>query len=279
MLKSELVSWPVTLAIMVVAFGSLVAAGLPLMLTIVGLVAAAGSLFLGTQLFDISIWAMNFALMFALALGIDYALFIVFRFRGAFFGSGLDRIEATAVTMDTAGKAVLLSGVTVLISLSAVMLVPSPAFRSMSLGIMLAVVFVLAASLTLLPAVLAALGPRVDRLALPWVHSGEHRSRRFERWGRLLWRRPVVFGAASLIVLLVLALPLTGIRTGMPSIKVVPPADGSRQGYEQVQDAFGNGAPGALQVVAPAGRAPAVQRTLAADPGVARTLPAQAGRE
>jgi RND superfamily putative drug exporter len=167
MLKSELVSWPVTLAIMVVAFGSLVAAGLPLMLTIVGLVAAAGSLFLGTQLFDISIWAMNFALMFALALGIDYALFIVFRFRGAFFGSGLDRIEATAVTMDTAGKAVLLSGVTVLISLSAVMLVPSPAFRSMSLGIMLAVVFVLAASLTLLPAVLAALGPRVDRLALP----------------------------------------------------------------------------------------------------------------
>jgi RND superfamily putative drug exporter len=79
--------------------------------------------------------------------------------------------------------------------------------------------------------------------------------------------------------LLVLALPLTGIRTGMPSIKVVPPADGSRQGYEQVQDAFGNGAPGALQVVAPAGRAPAVQRTLAADPGVARTLPAQAGRE
>jgi RND superfamily putative drug exporter len=69
MLRSELVSWPVTLAIMVVAFGSLAAAGLPLMLTIVGLVAAAGSLFLGTQLFDISIWAMNFALMFALALG------------------------------------------------------------------------------------------------------------------------------------------------------------------------------------------------------------------
>ena len=91
MLKSELVSWPVTLAILVLAFGSLVAAGLPLMLTILGLVAAAGSLFLGAQLFDISIWAMNFALMFALALGIDYALFIVYRFRGAFFGSKLDR--------------------------------------------------------------------------------------------------------------------------------------------------------------------------------------------
>ena len=183
MLKSEVVSWPVTLAILVLAFGSLVAAGLPLMLTIVGLVAAAGSLYLGTELLDISIWAMNFALMFALALGIDYALFVVMRFRGAFFGSGLAAEEATAVTMDTAGKAVLFSGVTVLISLSAVMLVPSPAFRSMSLGIMLAVVFVLAATLTLLPAVLARLGPRVDKLALRWVHADEHRSPRFAALG------------------------------------------------------------------------------------------------
>ena len=77
-----------------------------------------------------------------------------------------------------------------LISLSAVMLVPSPAFRSMALGIMLSVVFVLAATLTLLPAVLAKLGPKVDALALRWVHSGEHRSARFARWGERLWRRP-----------------------------------------------------------------------------------------
>ena len=145
-------------------------------------------LYLGTLVMPISIWAMNFALMFALALGIDYALFVVHRFRGAFFGHGLSAVDATAVTMDTAGKAVLFSGVTVLISLTAVMLVPSPAFRSMSLGIMLAVVFVLAATLTLLPAVLSRLGPRVDKLALPWAHSGEHRSARFERWGERLWR-------------------------------------------------------------------------------------------
>ena len=110
---------------------------------------------------------MNFALMFALALGIDYALFVVHRFRGAFFGSKLAARDAVAVTMDTAGKAVLFSGLTVLISLSAVMLVPSPAFRSMALGIMLSVVFVLAATLTLLPAVLAKLGPKVDALAAP----------------------------------------------------------------------------------------------------------------
>jgi RND superfamily putative drug exporter len=277
MMKSELISWPVTLAIMVVAFGSLVAAGLPLMLTILGLVAAAGSLFLGTQLFDISIWAMNFALMFALALGIDYALFIVYRFRGALFGSRNDPVAATATTMDTAGKAVLFSGLTVLISLSAVMLVPSPAFRSMSLGIMLSVVFVLAASLTLLPAVLATLGPRLDRLSLPWVHSGEHRSARFERWAEVLWRRPLLFGAAALAALVLLAVPVAGLDTGMPSIKVVPQADGSRQGYEQVQAAFGDGAPGALQVIAPASRLAATRAVLDADGGIARALPSQQG--
>ena len=182
MMKSELYSWPITLAILAIAFGALVAAGLPLMLTIVGLVAAAGSLYIASQVGEVSIWAMNFALMFALALGIDYALFIVNRFRGALFGSKLDPVDAVAVTMDTAGKAVLFSGATVLVSLSAVMLVPSPAFRSMALGIMLAVVFILAASLTLLPATLAKLGPKVDKGALRWVHSGEHRSPAFARW-------------------------------------------------------------------------------------------------
>jgi RND superfamily putative drug exporter len=269
MLKSEVISWPVTFAILLLAFGSLVAAGLPLLLTILGLMASAGTLFLLTSAFDISIWSMNFALMFALALGIDYALFIVARFRGAHFGSDLETREAVAVTMDTAGKAVFFSGVTVLVSLSAVMLVPSPAFRSMSLGIMLSVVFVLLATLTLLPAILAWLGDRVDKLALPWVHAGEHRSPRFERWGELLWRRPWPFGIAVVALLLALALPVLRMETGMPSIKVVPESAGSRVGYTAVQEAFGPGAPGALQVVTTKEELPAVVSALEADPGVA----------
>jgi RND superfamily putative drug exporter len=269
MMKSELLSWPVTLAILVLAFGSLVAAGLPLLLTILGLMASAGTLFLAAQAFDVSIWSMNFALMFALALGIDYALFIVARFRGAHFGSELTTREAVAVTMDTAGKAVLFSGVTVLISLSAVMLVPSPAFRSMSLGIMLSVLFVLLAALTLLPALLAKLGDRVDSLSLKWVHAGEHRSPAFARWAELLWRRPWLFGSAAVAILVALSLPVLGLDTGMPSIKVVPKRDGSRAGYEQVQAAFGPGAPGTLQVVTPAAEAPAVVAVLRADNGIA----------
>ncbi|MFI5004699.1 MAG: MMPL family transporter [Solirubrobacterales bacterium] len=277
MLKSEVISWPVTLGIMLLAFGSLVAAGLPLMLTMLGLLAAAGSLYLGTQILPISIWAMNFALMFALALGIDYALFIVMRFRGAFFGSKLDAVQATAVTMDTAGKAVLFSGLTVLISLTAVMLVPSPAFRSMSLGIMLAVIFVLAATLTLLPAVLAKLGPKVDNLSLPWAHSSEHRSTRFAAWGERLWRNPLRYGLLAVVALAVLAMPVLSLETSMPSIKVVPGGDSSRVGYNEVQAAMGPGATGPLQLVTRTGQAAAVAQVAARDPGIAQVLPTQPG--
>ena len=279
MMRSELLSWPVTLAILVLAFGALVAAGLPLLLTILGLASSAGALFLASQMFEVSIWAMNFALMFALALGIDYALFIVVRFRGALFGSKRPVTDAVGETMDTAGKAVLFSGITVLVSLSAVMIVPSPAFRSMALGIMISVAFILAATLTLLPAVLARLGPRVDRFALPWAHSGEHRSARFAAWAERLWRRPVRYGLPALLALLVLAIPVVGLTTGMPSIKVVPSGDSSRRGYEQVSAAFGPGAPGTLQLVGPAASMEAAEAIASADPGIARTLPPQAGGE
>ena len=276
MLKSELISWPVTLAILVLAFGSLVAAGLPLMLTIAGLVAAAGSLWIGTRIGDISIWSMNFALMFALALGIDYALFITYRFRGAFFGSPLTAEEAVATTMDTAGKAVLFSGLTVLISLSAVLLVPSPAFRSTSLGIMLSVVFVLAAALTLLPAVLARLGPRLNRFPLPWVQTREHHSPRSVAWAERLWRRPLPYGVAALALLVALAWPVLSLKTAMPSIKVVPPGDHSRVGYDAIQKAFGPGATGPLQIVAPRTQAARIAATARRDPGIA-TVMAQPG--
>jgi putative drug exporter of the RND superfamily len=275
MLKSEVISWPVTVLILLLAFGSLVAAGLPLMLTMVGLMAAAGSLYLATKVMPVSIWAMNFALMFALALGVDYALFIVQRFRGAFFGSRLSAAEATAATMDTAGKAVLFSGMTVLISLSAVMLVPSPAFRSTSLGIMLAVIFVLAATLTLLPAVLTKLGPRVDKLALPRVRSGGHRSARFAAWGERLWKRPVAYGALALAALIALAIPVTQLKIAMPSLKVIPTSDTSRVGYEQVQVAMGPGAIAPMQIVAPAAQATEVAQVARRDPGITALLPTQ----
>ncbi len=274
MLRSELYSWPVTLAILVLAFGTLIAAGLPLLLAIVGLLSAAGLLDLLTRLAPVSIWAMNFALMFALALGIDYALFVVVRFRGAHFGAHRPVAESVAETMDTAGKAVLFSGITVLVSLSAVLIVPSPAFRSMAVGIMAAVVFILAATVTLLPAALGKLGDRVDALPLPWVHAGEHRSARFARWGERLWRHPYVFGAIALVALLALASPVIGLRTSMPSITVVPPSAPARIGYDIVAKAFGPGAPGELQIITSPAHLAATDAVLTHDPNIARVMPA-----
>lgn len=274
MLRSELLSWPVTIAILVLAFGALVAAGLPLILTLAGLVASAGSLVLIDHVVPVSIWAMNFAMMFALALGIDYALFVVVRYRAARARAGSTPRTAVAETMDTAGKAVLLSGGTVLISLSAVMLVPSPSFRSMAGGIMLSVVFVLAATLTLLPLVLAKLDLRIDRLSLPWSRTGEHRSATFAAWGERLWRRPLVFGLTTVVVLLALAAPILGLRTAMPSIKVLPEDASARVGYDLVQKAFGEGTPGALTIVVNRADAKAASVVLADDAGIAGASPA-----
>ena len=280
MLHSEIMSWPVTMIILVIAFGSIVAAGLPLLLTISGLAASAGALVLLNHLTPVSIWAMNFAMMFALALGIDYALFLVVRFRAALARHD-SALEAVSETMDTAGKAVALSGATVLVSLSAVMLVPVPAFRSMAAGIMLAVTFVLGATLTLLPAVLGKLSHRVDAGRLPWAQKATEieseeaaGSPRFARWGEQLWRHPFRYGLPALAVLLALAAPLLGLRTSMPSINVVPKDASARVGYTQVQQAFGPGMPGTLQIIAPAVEADAVRAAAAATPGIAAVTPA-----
>ena len=277
MLTSELYSWPVTMAILVLAFGALVAAGLPLVLTLAGLVASAGSLVLINELVPISIWAMNFAMMFSLALGIDYALFLVVRYRSA--RRHRSARDAVAETMDTAGKAVLLSGVTMLVSLSAVMLVPSPSFRSAAGGIMLSVVFVLAATLTLLPLALFGLDDKLNRFALPWVGSGDARSPFFTAWGERLWRHPVVWGVGSFVVLAALAAPVLGLHTAMPSIKVLPEDASARVGYNRVQAAFGEGAPGMLQIVVDDADADASLDLLTRDDGIAAVLPPTTARD
>ena len=287
MMRSELLSWPVTMAILVIAFGSVVAAGLPLMLTMAGLLVAAGALVLADKLAPVSIWALNFALMFALALGIDYALFLVVRFRAALHrrqaqpGDRSAAVEAVAETMATAGKAVAFSALTVLASLAAILLVPSPAFRSMALGIMLSVLAVLAATLTLLPAVLGKLGTRIDQGRVrfggrrsPAAHPHGHRlEARLHRWGQAVWRHPLVAGTAALFVLALAAAPVLGLRTSMPSITIIPSSANARVGYGQVTSAFGPGAPGTLQVVVPAAQQQAALDTMARTPGVAAAVP------
>lgn len=290
MIKAEMISWPITLAIMIVAFGSVVAAGLPLLLTLAGLVASAGGLVILNQITPISVWAMNFAMMFALALGIDYALFMVSRFRAAIAtkNQGLPpadqnshriRHEAAAETMDTAGKAILLSGLTVLISLSAVLMVPAPAVRTMAVGIMLAVTFVLAASLTLLPAVMAGLGSRINAGSLPWAKGKHGPSPLFGKWGSFLNRHPWAPAIVSVGILIALAVPVFGLKVAMPSIAVVPDDAPVRQGYEVVAEQFGDGAPGMIAIVTTETTADEAAATAAANPNIAAVMPPQAAAD
>ena len=274
MLRSEITSWPLTLAVLLIAFGSVAAAGIPLLLSILGLIAAAGALWIGSRLTGITIWAMNFALMFALAVGIDYALFVVVRFRAA-LRAGRTPVDAVGETMDSAGKAVLVSGLAVLASLSAVILVPSQPFRTSVAGILLAVGFVLAASLTLLPAVLATLGRGIDRFALPWAGAVQHRSERFARWGRLILHRPVLAGTLAAGVLVILAIPVLGLHTAMPDARVLENGASARVGFERLQQGLGAGAPSELQVVVPAATANRVRAELRHTQGVAAVLPAE----
>ncbi|MGE3982874.1 MAG: MMPL family transporter [Dehalococcoidia bacterium] len=275
MMKAEIITWPVTAVILVLAFGTLAAAGLPLVLTAAGLIISMGILFGITQFTNLSIWTLNFAMMFALALGIDYALFIVSRFRGALHATPNDVNGAVGVTMDTAGKAVLFSGLTVLISLSAVLLVPIPAFRSMAAGMMLSVSFVLLAALTLLPAIL---GHGINRFALPWHSVGEHRSPAWARFARRIEKRAGLVALAATVFLLVLAAPVLNLKTGMPSISVLPQDRQARTGYDLLGAAFGPGGPGPIQVVVPSGQdAAAVAKDLEANPGIAAVFPAQPG--
>ena len=284
MLRSEMLSWPVTIIILVIAFGSMVAAGLPLLLTMAGLLVAAGALVITSKFTPVSIWALNFALMFALALGIDYALFLVMRFRSALKRRGAnagDReaiVASVAETVDTAGKAVAFSALTVLASLAAILIVPSPAFRSMAFGIMLAVVAVLAATLTLLPAVLGKLGTNINKGKIRFrrmapVGDEGPLDRMLHSWGKFLWRHPFPAGAAALAFLLLAAAPIIGMRTNMPSITIIPPSANARVGYNQVTNAFGPGSPGTLEVVVPKGSQAQAIATLAHTPGLAGVIP------
>jgi len=278
--KAELLSGVPSLVLLVVAFGSAVAAGLPLVLAVAGIAVAFASLTLLTGATPLSVWSMNFSMMIGLAVGIDYSLFIVSRYREE-RDDGWGAPAALANTLATAGKAVFLSALTVVLSLAAVFLVPIMVFRSMALGMILAVTATALASLTLLPAALAALGDRV--LVTRGKEDPDRRAEgRWERWTGMALRNPGKALGIGLGGLLLLAAPALGMRLGMPGARVVDEGRSSRDGYELVVDAFGPGAAAPLFVTTPAADAATVVEVASADPGVvdARVVaePADTGR-
>jgi RND superfamily putative drug exporter len=278
--KAELVSGLPTIILLFVAFGTAIAAGLPLVLALAGIAVGYASLHLLTAVTPLSVWSMNFSMMIGLAVGIDYSLFIVSRYREE-REDGKNAEDAIAATLSTAGKAVFLSALTVVLSLAAVFVVPVMVFRSMALGMILSVIAVSIASLTLLPAILVALGDRV------LVKKGEDdpdraAEGRWARWTGLALRRPAMTLLLGLVLLLGLAAPAVGMRLGMPGARVVDRGQSSRDGYDTITAAFGPGAAAPLLVTVAATEAERVVSIASTDSGVAAAQivaePASSGR-
>ena len=275
--KAELVSGLPTLILLFLAFGSLIAAGIPLVLALAGIAVGFAALHLLSLVTPLSVWSMNFSMMIGLAVGIDYSLFIVSRYREERI-EGKDAIAAIENTLSTAGKAVFLSALTVVLALAAVFLVPVMVFRSMALGMILSVVAVALASLTLLPAVLVALGDRVlvtrGKQDPDIVAEG-----RWARWTGVALRRPGTVLAVGLLLLGALILPAIGMHLGMPGARVVDQGRTSRDGYETLVQSFGPGAAAPVFITVPADRAPAVVRVARRDRAVldAQIVSAPAG--
>jgi RND superfamily putative drug exporter len=278
--KAELLSGLPTLIMLFIAFGALYAAGIPLLLAIAGIVTGFASLHILSWITPISVWSMNFSMMIGLAVGIDYSLFIVSRYREERV-EGKSALSAIENAMSTSGKAVFLSALTIVLSLAAVFLVPVMVFQTMALGMILSVAAVALAALTLLPAVLIAMGDKVlvsrGKKDPDIVAEG-----RWARWTGHALRRPGTVLALGLLLLGVLIVPSFGMQLGMPGARVVDEGNTSRDGYEIVVDSFGPGAAGPALVTVDAADVDAVIALAMATSNVvdarAVTQPAETGR-
>ena len=244
--------------VLLLTFGAVVAAGLPILLAGFGVVIAAmlGKVLAGV--IDTADWASQVSIMIGLGVGIDYALLILTRYRAA-VREGLTRRDANVVAMTTAGHSVLVAGLSVVIALLGLFIMRLPYLYGVALAAGLTVLVVLAATMTILPAVIGFLGRRIDALRIPGLDRPPKDPDRTPsaRWARAIVRRPVVAVVASLIVLAVLAAPLTGIRFGFPDAGNNPQTYTTRQAYDMVAQGFGAGANASLIAVADTSSAPA----------------------
>jgi RND superfamily putative drug exporter len=229
--RAESVGMPIAFIVMVVAFGAVAAAVLPMLLSMAGLVLTFGVIYLLSFGFHFDAFLLTIVTMIGTGIGIDYAMFVVSRFREEMARRGVTRggerrsaeiAEAAGAAVATSGRTVLFSGVVVAISVCSLYMMDAPVFREISTGVLISVICTLAAALTLLPAVLAVLGPRVGAGALPerWrpadVRAGAHVERGvWARWAHLVMRRPVVFGLVAAAILVAAALPVTGLKYGI----------------------------------------------------------------
>jgi putative drug exporter of the RND superfamily len=274
--RAELIAFPLTLLLLLVVFRSVVAALLPLA---VGALAIVGTFFVLEVLAGfttVSIFALNLTTAMGLGLSIDYSLFVVSRFREE-RAAGHEPSDAVARTVATAGRAVFFSGLTVAASLGALLVFPIAFLRSFAYAGIPVVGLAVVGAVVVLPAVLAMLGDRLDRLSLPRRTAPAVSGRFWRHTADLVMKRPIPVATAAILLLLALGAPFLHINFGLPDDRVLPESAGVRQVADEIRNHYDSNEAGAISVVLPASRtdvdAPAIDtfaREVSSIDGVSR---------
>ncbi len=268
--------------ILLIAFGSLLAMGLPILTALFGIGIGIALVELLANVMPVPDFTTQVASMIAIGVGIDYALFIVTRYR-EFLKTGIEPETAVLRAINTAGRAVVFAGLTVVVSLLGMFLMGVPFVRGLAVGCSLAVLLVMLGSITLLPALLGFVGRNVDRFALPHRKKDDGLAREtfWHRWSRTVQRRPWPPFIGGLVVVLLLAAPVFSIRLGMADAGNQPTSDTTRRAYDLLAEGFGPGFNGPLLVVADLqggtstqGEVEHLREALNQTPGVAFVTPA-----
>jgi uncharacterized membrane protein YdfJ with MMPL/SSD domain len=272
--RGEAIGFPLILLILLAGFGTLVAAAAPLALGFAAVFLTGAVIYGLSRSFEISVYVTNMASMIGIGVAVDYSLFIVSRFRRELH-EGATNDEALQRALASSGTAVVFSGATVAVSLAALFAIDVNALRSMAIGAIVVVCISVLASTTLLPALLASFGGRVDRfrLRLPWRTSEAGSDAFWSGWAHRVMRHPVVGLATGAGLMLALAVPFLWMQTYNRGLDELPRTAEVRVATERVHALAGDGFGAPVHVIAPSDR-PALARRLALVPGVARVAPA-----
>ena len=244
--KGEAFGVPIAVVILILVFGALVAALVPVILAVASIIVAFGAASLLGQAFGLSFFVENMIFMIGLAVGIDYSLFIVARYREERRG-GLEKLSAIGRAGGTATRTVSFSGMAVVLGLIGMLLVPSNVFITIGLGAIFVVIAAVIASMTLLPAVLSLLGDRVNKLAIPWIGVAQTRSDETKSGGvwdkisRGVMRQPVISLMLAGGLLIAALIPFFDINTGASGVSSMPDGIESKEGFLILDEEFSAG--------------------------------------
>ena len=239
--RGEMIGIPIALIILLLVFGAVIAAGIPLVMAIVSIVIAIGTVTLIGQVFELNVLVVNIITMIGLALGIDYSLFIVHRYREE-LRAGLDKHEAIAKAGATSSRAVLFSGGTVVVGLMGMMIIPANVYRSLATGSVTVAIISVFAALTLLPAILSLLGDKINALRLPFLgRGGDDKGGFWGRSARMVMARPIVAIVAVVGLLIAATIPYFTMEVGLPGVSTFPEDSDSRVAFEILTEDFSAG--------------------------------------